>query len=454
LIVDNADGSSEYDHANWADAKLIAAASAPTGDASTTPVPAVPTVTLALSPSSVPEDGTGNLVYSFTRSGSTSSPLTVNYTIGGGATNGTDYAGIGTAVTFAPGSSTAAVTVNPTADTSVEPDETVALTLSSGSGYAVGTTVPITGTIQNDDRRPMSVDPITGLTGWELNASNTGLAALGINGSQLPIYTGPGRIPAGSRISGVRFTTPIDLSLGDIIIERSLFQPLTAGAGMPLVTTVDFNQFRPLPGKVIIRDSEIDGSLIRSNRSDFSDQRFRASVSAFEGVADLQRNYIHGMGSGIVLRNTGTQFDALIEHNYVDNLVAWGDAATNGSHNNSITIRDFTDRLRPDREALIRNNRFEVDTPRNASASMQVAGFNDFVNNLTVEGNLLEGYGYNLWLAQSNRGFGNNMSFVNNRFTPLQWGASYSDRPGWSTWGENYIFNPLLPDGRGTEVFQ
>jgi hypothetical protein len=77
--------------------------------------------------------------------------LTVNYTAGGTATNGTDYSNIGTSVTFAANSSTATVTVDPTADTTVESDETVSLTLASGNGYTIGTTSAVTGTITNDD---------------------------------------------------------------------------------------------------------------------------------------------------------------------------------------------------------------------------------------------------------------------------------------------------------------
>ncbi|MFM6616204.1 MAG: beta strand repeat-containing protein, partial [Microcystis panniformis] len=110
----------------------------------------LPSVTLAVSPSSVAEDGTTNLVYTFTRSGVTSNALTVNYTVGGTATNGTDYTSIPTSVTFAANSATATLT-DPTADTTVETDETVILTLASGTGYTVGTTTPVTGTITNDD---------------------------------------------------------------------------------------------------------------------------------------------------------------------------------------------------------------------------------------------------------------------------------------------------------------
>jgi hypothetical protein len=41
-------------------------------------------------------------------------------------------------VTFAAGSSTATVTIDPTADTTTEPDETVILTVTAGTGYEVG----------------------------------------------------------------------------------------------------------------------------------------------------------------------------------------------------------------------------------------------------------------------------------------------------------------------------
>ncbi|MDK2413596.1 Calx-beta domain-containing protein, partial [Aphanizomenon sp. 202] len=66
----------------------------------------LPSVSLSLtSPTTVTEDGTQNLIYTFTRTGSITNTLTVNYTIGGTATNGNDYSNIGTSVTFAAGSS-------------------------------------------------------------------------------------------------------------------------------------------------------------------------------------------------------------------------------------------------------------------------------------------------------------------------------------------------------------
>jgi hypothetical protein len=116
--------------------------------------PTTPVISLAVSPASVVEDGTANLVYTFTRTGSTTSPLTVNYGITGTA-DATDYSGAapGTskAISFTAGSATATLIIDPTVDTSIEVDETVALTLATGTAYTVGTTTAVVGTILNDD---------------------------------------------------------------------------------------------------------------------------------------------------------------------------------------------------------------------------------------------------------------------------------------------------------------
>jgi Ca2+-binding RTX toxin-like protein len=116
-------------------------------------------ITLALSSNSVTEDGTTNLIYTFTRTGNITNALTVNYSVGGTATFNTDYTQSGAAsfttttgtITFAAGATTATLTINPTADTTFESNETVVLNLASGTGYTIGTTTSVTGTITNED---------------------------------------------------------------------------------------------------------------------------------------------------------------------------------------------------------------------------------------------------------------------------------------------------------------
>jgi hypothetical protein len=113
-------------------------------------------ISLNVSPSKVVEDSSTNLIYTFSRKGSTVAPLTVNYNVSGTATTGNDYTGIDSAsstktISFPAGSAISTVTVSPVADTDLETDETVILTLLEGTGYSVGTKSAVVGTIINDE---------------------------------------------------------------------------------------------------------------------------------------------------------------------------------------------------------------------------------------------------------------------------------------------------------------
>jgi len=131
------------------------------GQSQTLPQAVIPAfdsvISLAVSPASgTSEDGATNLVYTFSRTGPISSTLIVNYSVAGTAILNSDYTGIESTagikmVTFAANSSTATVTVYPMADATVEPDETLSLTLAPGLGYTIGTISAVTGTILNDD---------------------------------------------------------------------------------------------------------------------------------------------------------------------------------------------------------------------------------------------------------------------------------------------------------------
>lgn len=144
-----------------------------------TNAPTLPTITLAVSPTSVTEDGTANLLYTFTCTGATTSALTVNFGVSGTATLGTDYIQTGAAtytsttgsVAFAAGASTATVTVDLTPDTSIEASETVTLTLSANANYTIGTTGAVTGTITNDDIAPL---PTLSINDVSITEGNSG----------------------------------------------------------------------------------------------------------------------------------------------------------------------------------------------------------------------------------------------------------------------------------------
>jgi hypothetical protein len=75
--------------------------------------------------------------FTLQRAGPVTSTLTVNYTIAGTATNGTDYTLITNRVTLAAGQAAADIVITPTAPSGLEAPKTVLLTVTAGTGYTV-----------------------------------------------------------------------------------------------------------------------------------------------------------------------------------------------------------------------------------------------------------------------------------------------------------------------------
>jgi CSLREA domain-containing protein len=95
--------------------------------------------------------GTTPFVFTVTLSAASASTVTVNYaTADASATAPSDYAATAGTLTFAPGVTTQTITVNVVGDTTVEPNETFSVTLSSPSNATIATGTG-TGTILNDD---------------------------------------------------------------------------------------------------------------------------------------------------------------------------------------------------------------------------------------------------------------------------------------------------------------
>ena len=97
-----------------------------------------PTVTIAATDANAAEPGTDTGTFTVTRTGSTSSAMTVSYSVSGTATSGDDYQSLSGSVVIPSGSATATITVTPVDDDLKEDSETVIATLTSGTGYTVG----------------------------------------------------------------------------------------------------------------------------------------------------------------------------------------------------------------------------------------------------------------------------------------------------------------------------
>lgn len=288
--------------------------------------------------------------------------------------------------------------------------------------------------------------PSSALFGWQLTAFNVGLAPHGLTCDRLARYEGPAKPPSGAVIRQLRVTQPLDLSNGNILIEKSCVRPESVGdhhAYLITTTTCDGNGCKaPAVGGVVIRDTEIDGSALPA-------QTIAASC-AFLGVGMLERNYIHGMGSGICFFETGTVFSAKAEQNYVRGLRSWGDPAQDGSHNEAATVRDFRDAA--GRRVEFLNNRLDV-SGGNETGALFIQPTWLPIHNVFIHGNYLEGGGFNLYLEQTDNATYGNVNATNNRFRPTGWGAAATaSGPGYASWRDNYLYDAQQPDARGAPV--
>lgn len=98
--------------------------------------------------------------FRFSRTGSTSGPLTVNYSLGGTA-SATDYTGLPASVSFGAGESTKLITVTPVDDTLIEPTEQLVVTLAANAAYTVDASRQV-GAIQIADNDDTSVPGLLG----------------------------------------------------------------------------------------------------------------------------------------------------------------------------------------------------------------------------------------------------------------------------------------------------
>jgi len=116
--------------------------------------PGPPLVTLAVADATATEAGPTPGMFTITREEATPVALVVNFMVAGTATRNTDYVGLPTSATIPAGAISVDVPVVPVDDSILEQNETVTLTLRSGSGYVLGGLSTGAVTIVSDDVAP------------------------------------------------------------------------------------------------------------------------------------------------------------------------------------------------------------------------------------------------------------------------------------------------------------
>jgi hypothetical protein len=118
---------------------------------------ATPATVTVLTTDAVSSENSDNGVFTFSRTGSTAAALVVRYTLGGTATNGTDYASRTGLVTIPAGQGSATVSIVPVNDSEFEGTETVDVTVEPDAAYSVGSPSAATLNIADNDRPTVTI---------------------------------------------------------------------------------------------------------------------------------------------------------------------------------------------------------------------------------------------------------------------------------------------------------
>jgi hypothetical protein len=288
----------------------------------------------------------------------------------------------------------------------------------------------------------VAVGPASGgqLFGWQITTSNTGLVGVGVDRNTLATYSGSTTPTAGTTISLKKITSQLNCSNGGITLDRCWIQP-ASGTGN-IVGTYSGSSWAP--NTVLVQDCEIDGSALSAEDAAFS--------TGADGIVSVVRCYVHDVGIGANLHAWPSGLSSVIEYNYFIVNAAFGDPGGSGNHADGFTIRNFDDDVNPSRTALVRYNRINCNSANATGAFFIQASGSDEVDNVTVQGNLLEGNGNQCILERKDSGVVSNCNLINNRMSNTGLGSGYVFGDTWDSQSENYVNAPGNPDNKGAPV--
>lgn len=190
--------------------------------------------------------------YTVTLNVASTGTTTVNYTVSGTATSASDFTALSGSIDVTNGNTTATITLTPIDDGDVEGDETVILTLTSGTGYVVGSPSSATVTITDDDSAAITASiaatdgtatesgTTTGTLTVTLSSASTGTTTVNYTVGGTATATDDYTALSGSvditngNTTGTITVTPVDDS--DVEVNETVIVTLASGTGYTLGT--------------------------------------------------------------------------------------------------------------------------------------------------------------------------------------------------------------------------
>lgn len=276
----------------------------------------LPVVTIAATTANVGEESlaaTG--LFTVTRTGSNAASLTVNYTVSGTATPGSngqagaDYVALPGSVTISQGSNSATIVVTPINDSSAEGNESVVVALGASAAYSVGAPASATVTIVDDEPPPPTVSlTVTDGSATEGSASDKGiitvnrtgslaasltvfyaLSGSAINGTDYELLPGSITIEAGSNTASVFITTREDtFNEGSETVVITLTASGAYVLGSPITGTVTIvdNDLPPGPSLTVSPGIVAPGAVLTATWSGIPNPTARDWIGIYAAGAN------------------------------------------------------------------------------------------------------------------------------------------------------------------------
>ncbi len=274
--------------------------------------PINPVITIVATDNAASEEGEAPGSFTVSRTGDTTAPLEVTYTIDGTATNVDDYAEISTTVTIPAGESSATIEVTPVDDTAIEGTETVSLTLDASDSYELGEANSATVNIADND--PVITGPIITIAATDDAASepgtNTGTFTVTRTGdltaAQEVTYTIAGTATNGTDYTEIPATVTIPAGAASATIEvKPIDDTLVEGNETVRLTLVDGTSYdlgTTTSATVTIADNEeVPVPTATNVFGGINPDTLEVGISGFEGD-----NTLTFVGAGDDLVDTST----------------------------------------------------------------------------------------------------------------------------------------------------
>jgi murein DD-endopeptidase MepM/ murein hydrolase activator NlpD len=119
----------------------------------------------------IPEETSNPALLKINRLGNTTNPITVNYGVGGSASNGSDYDKLSGKIIVPENANAIELPINAIDDEIYEGDETTTVTLKTGSGYVLGTNKISAIAIADNDPANLTITSPDGDENWQVASS-------------------------------------------------------------------------------------------------------------------------------------------------------------------------------------------------------------------------------------------------------------------------------------------